>query len=303
MKPTIGEMRMKKINYASFILCAISLCTLPLLQADPVTSELLNDSRSGTGKPKIINYGYNKFITSPYSKKIAVISFDSPEGIARFEQSKYKNSFFKLAPHYVPQQTITNCGIASAVIILNTIYANAGKTPPLSLTGSHYDREKNTVFGQFIWTENNFYTPKIVEKLDQAVIEGQKKVNNCYLLGVTLDQLTESLKLQGVNAKAYPAKANNKESIEQFRAHVKAVTANPTQYMIAHYTLGVYLEDEGGHFSPVAAYDEASDSVLILDTWAAANSWIWIKLEDLYRSMNTLDGKTYRGYILIDTSS
>lgn len=72
--------------------------------------------------------------------------------------------------------------------------------------------------------------------------------------------------------------------------------------MIAHYQLDLYLEESGGHYSPIAAYDEKSDSVLILDTWAAANTWIWVKLEDLYKSMNTLDGKNYRGYLIVKNS-
>ena len=58
----------------------------------------------------------------------------------------------------------------------------------------------------------------------------------------------------------------------------------------------------GGHFSPVAAYDEKSDSVLILDIAAHRNPWIWINLSDLYQAMNTQNyAKTAnRGYLIID---
>lgn len=291
---------MKKTQTIAFFVFMFGIFALFPIYSDPVTPALLNADPSKPA-PKIINYGYNRFIPSPYTKKNQVVTFDSPEGIKFFERSKHKTAFFKLAPHYSPQQTITNCGIASSIIILNTLYATNGKTPPLSLQGSHYDSQKNTIYGQYIWTENNFYTPQIQQKLDRAVVEGHKKVDNCFILGVSLDQLADTLKLQGLNVKAVHVKAITKEGIEQFRELVKSVAANPTQYLIAHYSLAVYLNDEGGHYSPIGAYDENSDSILILDTWAAANGWIWVKLEDLYQSMHTLDGESYRGYLLVNS--
>ncbi len=244
--------------------------------ADPVTEELLQ-------RAKIVNYGYNKFAPSPYSKKIVAVPFDSPEGITIFERSKHKKAFFKLAPHYSPQQTITTCGISSGVIILNTIYANEGKTPPISLSGSYFDEANNTIEGEFIWTEENFL----------AAVEGN------YVLGVALNQLSDILKLQGLKVTAHSAASSNKEDIERFRRQVKTLMENPVSYMIANYSLTLYLKDGGGHFSPVAAYEEASDSVLILDTWAGTNSWVWVKLEDFYKSMNTIADDTFRGYLLI----
>lgn len=252
--------------------------------------------------PTVVNYGYNKFVPSPYSGTIVVVAFDSDEGISIFENSRYKKAFFKLSPHYSPQQDIASCGIASSVIILNTIYANLGITPPLSKRGSWYVPEDNTLYGLFMWTEKNFYNHRVSDVINQKVVEGDKKINNLYDLGVSLDKLTLVLNLQGLKAKAYHATNADLSAISQFRELVKKIMAQPTYYMIANYNLNVYAAESGGHFSPVAAYDEESDSVLILDTWAASNTWIWIKLTDFYQSMNTLDGKTYRGYILINAN-
>lgn len=182
---------------ASFTI--LSFCLSLKLFADPVTEELLTDEKI---KPTVVDFGYNKFKPSPYSKQVVAIPFDSPEGIQLFEQSKHKKAFFKLAPHYSPQQTITNCGIRSSVIILNTVYAEAKKTPPISISGSHYDKSNNTIYGQFMWIEPNFYTPQVRKKLDQAVVEGKKQVDNCYVLGVSLDQLADTLRLQGLSVEA-----------------------------------------------------------------------------------------------------
>lgn len=251
--------------------------------------------------PKIVKSGYNKFVKNPYSHTIAVVPFDSDEGIALFNQSNFKKAFFKLAPHYSPQQDIASCGIASSVILLNTIYANNGKRPPMSVSGSWFVPEENTIYGQFTWTEENFYNYKIRDLLDRAVVEGDRKVKDRYDLGVTLNKLTHVLKRQGLKAKCYHAKSAHSEDIESFRTLVKQLMADPKKYIVVNYNLNAYLAESGGHFSPIAAYEECGDYVLILDTWAASNVWIWIKLPDLYKSMHTLDGDHYRGYILVQS--
>ena len=55
-----------------------------------------------------------------------------------------------------------------------------------------------------------------------------------------------------------------------------------------------------GHISPVAAYDENSDSVLVLDVAGYYNPWYWAPVEHLYRAMHTLDGEHYRGYLVVE---
>ena len=73
-------------------------------------------------------------------------------------------------------------------------------------------------------------------------------------------------------------------------------------YLIANYSIA---EEHGGggygHFSPIAAYDEASDMFLIIDVWWDWDQF-WIKSELLYQSINGIDsesGKT-RGIIVIN---
>lgn len=253
-------------------------------------------------KPTFVDYGYNKFTVSPYSDTIAVTAFDTEDGIAYFESSEYKKAFFILSPHYAPQQNINSCGIASAVMILNTVYANNGEQPPISWQGSWFVPEDNTVYGTYLWTEDNFYNKKTDKIVTKDVVEGRKKINGKYVPGVTLDQLTALLNIQGLTATAYHADTATQNDIDNFRTLVKEITTNPTQYMIANYNLNVESALNGGHFSPLAAYDEISDTVLILDTWSAFACWVWIKLEDFYKSMNTKDGSTYRGYILVDAA-
>ena len=89
--------------------------------------------------------------------------------------------------------------------------------------------------------------------------------------------------------------------IDEFRSLVKQVTgASGSKYMIVNFSLSTLIPSiNNGHFSPVAAYDEQGDYILSLDPWVAFAGWIWIKLPELYISMNTKDNGEYRGYILI----
>ncbi len=253
--------------------------------------------------PTIYDYGYAKFTISPYSNTMAVTPYNSESGIVRLTTSQYKTAFYSLSTHYSPQSNILSCGIASAVIILNTIYANVGKTPPLSKTGSWYIPEDNVIDGNFTWTEDNFFNDNVNGYLDKEVIYGREKVNGQYVVGVSLEQLTSALNLQGLTATKVNVETSSDTDIEAFRTLLKQQLATPTKYIIVNYNLNVMSALNGGHFSPLAAYDQNSDSALILDTWNAFAPWTWVKVYDLYKSMNTKDGYNYRGYILVNANS
>lgn len=254
-------------------------------------------------EPTVYDYGYAKFTISPYSGTMAVTAYNSESGIMRLTNSQYKTAFYSLSTHYSPQSNILSCGIASAVIMLNTVYASIGKTPPLSKTGSWYIPEDNAIDGNFTWTEDNFFNDNVKGYLNKEVIYGREKVNGQYVVGVSLDQLTTALNLQGLTAEKINVKTSTDADITAFRVLLKQLLANPSKYIIVNYNLNVMSALNGGHFSPLAAYDEGSDSVLILDTWNAFAPWTWVKVYDLYKSMNTTDGDNYRGYILVSANS
>ena len=83
---------------------------------------------------------------------------------------------------------------------------------------------------------------------------------------------------------------------------MKENTANPDDYMIVNYSL-LYLDglgEGGGHASPLAAYDEEEDLVLVLDVRSQEN-WAWIPIASLYEAMNTIDEVSgeHRGWLTV----
>ena len=104
-------------------------------------------------------------------------------------------------------------------------------------------------------------------------------------------------------------------SLEDFRAAVeRACLENPledTNYqgdgpktlecLVVSYSRKVLKQTGDGHFSPLAAYDKESDSVLILDTARFKYGAHWAKLQLVYEAMKPLDKTTgkSRGYALL----
>ena len=55
----------------------------------------------------------------------------------------------------------------------------------------------------------------------------------------------------------------------------------------------------GGHISPLGAYDERSESFLIMDVNPNRAPWVWVRSEDLIAAMRTFDTVENRGYLLV----
>ena len=104
-------------------------------------------------------------------------------------------------------------------------------------------------------------------------------------------------------------------SLEKFRAAVeRACVENPMddtddaggepktlECLVVSYSRKVLNQTGDGHFSPLAAYDKESDSVLILDTARFKYGAHWAKLPLVYEAMKPLDKSTgkSRGYALL----
>lgn len=76
---------------------------------------------------------------------------------------------------------------------------------------------------------------------------------------------------------------------------------NPTTYIAVSYDRKTLKQTGSGHFSPIAAYDEETDSVLVLDTARFKYPPYWVPLRLLFQSMLPVDQQTgrSRGYCLL----
>jgi hypothetical protein len=247
------------------------------------------------------NFGKNTDEKDPGKKNAQTEIWNSPQGILRLERSHFKNDFYQLANFYQPQINPLYCSVASAIIILNALdYGNivsqkAGEIhKPQSLGGD--------TIKYHLYLQNGFFNGKTEKIKKQAVIDYQKlKVNDKnYDPGIGLDDLFKMLtKVYNLRAKVTYATKNDERSVAKFRHTLKKVLADKENFIIANFDGAVLAQKTQGHVSPLAAYDEASDSVLVLDVALHKTRWYWAEVKNFYRAMNTKDNKTYRGYLVI----
>jgi hypothetical protein len=252
---------------------------------------------------KSMTFHYDQYPQSAYSNQVAVINWNSKEGVERFNRTEFKGDFFRLAHHYAPQPNPAACGQGAATIILGAIY-ELNNTPfpvveewPIAIGDKKYPLQYR------LFNEGNFFTEATDKVLDRKAIYMKKtKKDGTFGGGIDIDELQKMFKIHGVKSSLVYANKYNEEKIVEFRKLVKEVVNSDKKFLVLNYDHS-YKSLMGGHYSPVAAYDEKSDSILMLDVAAHRNPWIWINLADIYHAMNTKNyaGTNYRGYLIIDT--
>lgn len=86
--------------------------------------------------------------------------------------------------------------------------------------------------------------------------------------------------------------------LEDVRSDLIENLRRPNDYVIVGYKRSAFGQPGGGHISPVGAYDEASDSFLVLDVNPANAGWVWIP-PPLWSGACAFDTVENRGYILV----
>jgi hypothetical protein len=207
-------------------------------------------------------------------------NFDSPAGESYLLESGAREAYFAISTQFVTQKTQAYCGIASMVMVLNALQAPAPSTP-------EYEP-------YHIFTQDNVLDEKTDAVLPRDLLARQ---------GTTLDQLGALLQLRGV---AVEVRHAADAGLDAFRAEARAALGAKDHFVIVNYQRKALGERPGGHISPLAAYDEKSDTFLIMDVARYKYPPVWAKASDLFAAMDTIDtvnqGKT-RGYVIVAKSN
>lgn len=251
-----------------------------------------------------LTFSYDQYAPSSYSKKVEVINWNSEEGVKRLERSKFKADFFKLAHHVRAQEEPSTCAIATAVTVTRAIYELQDKkmplikSIPLNFNGKTVALEYRTI------DETTFYneaTDAIVDRRAIVMQYPKDAKTGTFMGGVDMKELAQMLKVHGVKSTVTHVATSTKADVDAFRKVVKEVVNDKSRFLIANYFRGYQGIEMGGHFSPIAAYDEESDSILILDIAGHKNPWIWVSITDFHKSMNSKNyaGTDFRGYMVL----
>ncbi len=204
-----------------------------------------------------------------------LINLNSSEGEKLLIDSKALQDYFPLSIQFITQKNQAYCGVASSVMVLNALSIPAPEAPEY---GSYH-----------LFTQENFFSPQAQKVVTPEVVSRE---------GMTLDQLGKLLESYPVKAEVHHSADT---SLEEFRTLVVKNLQQPRNFVLVNYLRKAIGQETGGHISPVAAYNEQTDRFLILDVSRYKYPPVWVKAEELWKAMATLDsasGKT-RGFVLV----
>ena len=146
-----------------------------------------------------------------------------------------------------------------------------------------------------VWVERSRNQTKAkIEVLGKPIeIQGAMKKD----FGLQLRQLAQALSAHEleVSVRVVDEEAND----EVIKRELAKNLAAPGDYVLVNYHRKTLGQKGGGHISPLGAYDEASDSFLIMDVNPNRAPWVWASAADLINAMRTFDTVENRGYLLI----
>jgi hypothetical protein len=139
------------------------------------------------------------------------------------------------------------------------------------------------------FTQSNFFTPEV-----EKVISAQTVLT----MGMTRDQMTETLTRHGIKARSIAGDALNDDELRNL---LQKALGDDGQFVLINYLRDVLGQVGRGHWSVLAAYDAQSDRVLILDVAKYKYAPAWVSIHSLRTTMSTLDttSNKMRGLVIV----
>ena len=232
-----------------------------------------------------------------------LVPFASEESMARLDRATAKVDFFTLANHFESQQNGAMCGPTTAVIVLNALRVdNTAIEKPVDPTlfpaefAANIPPTYQPLFHRY--TQNEFFDEKFESVKPRAVFFGTPDAQGNRDGGLQLRQLHGILVANGLASEIHVV--DDQAKLDAVRSDLRANLGRAGDYAIVNYSRQVLGQAGGGHISPLGAYDEKSDSFLVLDVNANdGKTWAWVTAADLVASMRTKDRVENRGYLLV----
>lgn len=254
-----------------------------------------------------IPYKWGEYKPSPVGKnKVIIVDWNSLQGRHRLSRTKYNQDFFQTAHTFQPQINPVYATVASAVIVLNALRL------PKHVIASQDELEikrPEELGGGILpfpaYSQLTFLNSETDKIKDRDVIliknpAGKENGKPKFKPGLGLSDLQKMLTdVYHASATVTFADADTNEGSKTFRSTLKKTLADSTSFILANFKGDLLGAATEGTVSPLVAYEEKSDSVLILDVTGHKNPWYWVPLTALYESMHTQYDGNYRGYIQI----
>ncbi|MGH8173920.1 MAG: phytochelatin synthase family protein [Rhodanobacteraceae bacterium] len=199
-----------------------------------------------------------------------LIPAESDEGQQLLAQKEFTADYDPLRRNFESQTRPAYCGVASSVVVLNALQSPEPRI-----------------------TQSTFFT--------EAASNVQSALETTFG-GMTLAQLGDLLRAHDVEVTTYYAADTG---VDSFRTIAEQNLKSAGDFLLVNYQRGVLGQKATGHISPIAAYNAATDRMLILDVAAYRYPPVWVSTAALWDAMNTKDdtsGRT-RGFAVVRGSA
>jgi Phytochelatin synthase len=204
-----------------------------------------------------------------------LIALTQPEGQKRLMSSADNQSYWPLSEYFETQRNEAYCSVASSVMALNALGIK---------------RPESTQYPDFpYFSQEDFF-----RSVDPQVANAARVSRE----GMTLDQLRAVLSGFPVEVKKF---RSSDLTLAQFRDLIRDTTGHSDRFVLLNFRRVEIGEEGGGHWSPLAAYNAASDSALLLDVARYKYPAVWVPIAQLYAASQAVDNVSglSRGLVIV----
>ena len=173
--------------------------------------------------------------------------------------------YMSLSEQFLTQSSPPTCGVATLAMVLNSLHIDPGR----------------------VWrkpwrwfTEEMLVSCFPLEKTEET-------------MGLTMEHFGLIAECNGAVAQTFYC---SNTSLEDFRSIVKTVFSGNVddKRLVVAFDRAVLGQTGTGHYSPVGAYSETSDMILILDVARFKYPPYWVPVDTMWRAMRTVDPESRR---------
>jgi len=196
-----------------------------------------------------------------------LIGFSSQKGqrlLMECIQQSAHVPYFQLSEQFVTQESPPSCGLATLAMVLNSMQIDPKK----------------------VWRHPwRWFTEEQLEScLNKGMDWGQK--------GMTLEEVAYVAECQKLHTSLFYAE--DSLSLAAFREVLRRYVSKPTEAnsnvrIVTNFSRARLGQTGTGHYSPIGAYHEGKDKVLILDVARFKYPPYWVNVTDLWEAMRVPD--------------
>jgi len=230
-----------------------------------------------------------------------LVAFNSDEGMARLSRSTARADFAALANQFESQSNIAFSGPTTVAIVLNAARSGSSDLPRdysrirpedgrwipkgIDLSVPRYTQENVIAKG----------TKTRAQVMGEPILDGKQTRDG----GYQLRQIDELFRAHGMTTRLVVVDDGKTDA--EIRADLVQNLKRAGDYVVVNYRREDVGQRGGPHHSPLAAYDQESDSVLVMDVNPASAGWVWMPVTTLAKGMRTFDQAENRGYVLVQS--